>query len=137
MPDFDKTHFLNWLAVYPGGREKFAADVGYSLGTVNNWCSNRRVPPRARKCITEMMRAPREADTTVVVPLTVAEFTRIETASQADGYRSIENFARDALMEKAAGLRAVRQAPRERLRLNEPAMTQKPAASEKNRSRAG
>lgn len=106
MSSFNKPHFLNWLAVYPGGREAFAERIGYSLGTVNNWCSDRKIPSRVQKQISEMMTENQESSTTVVVPLSVAEYTRVEAASQADGYKTIESFARDALIEKAAEIQA-------------------------------
>jgi hypothetical protein len=121
----NKSEFTKWLLAYNGGREQFAKDTGISLGTVNNWCSNRPIPLSAQKRILELMQQSEQKDsgTSLVVPLTVAEFTRVEAAAADEGYRSIENFARDAIIEKAARLRAAVRTSS--LRLNEQGRSKK------------
>lgn len=106
----------NWVSARDGGRRRLATELGVSLGTINNWCSNRPIPPRAENQIRALMMADALPQSHITVPFTAEEFAEIEHAVRADGYTDTTDFARDAIKTRA---RAINDAKLGIHRLNE------------------
>jgi transposase-like protein len=98
-----KKEISEWLdyinsAIAPKNSRQWLADrIGVSKSTVDNWLSNKKIPPSSAKFIGEVMQQEKFQEP----KFTMREAQIIEKAMRRTDYSSFAEFARDIIIERA------------------------------------